>query len=69
MCSLNINKHSFFSDDLSGEVTVAPSKKLEDLIHLAELCVGLLQQNKEHYAEVGKNTSCKVIQKCISANL
>ncbi|XP_046406237.1 calcium-dependent secretion activator, partial [Ischnura elegans] len=38
-------------DDLSGEVTVAPSKKLEDLIHLAELCVDLLQQNEEHYAE------------------
>lgn len=40
-------------DDLSGEVMVAPSKKLEDLIHLAELCVDLLQQNEEHYAEVG----------------
>lgn len=41
------------ADDLSGEVMVAPSKKLEDLIHLAELCVDLLQQNEEHYAEVG----------------
>jgi hypothetical protein len=40
------------ADDLSGEVMVAPSKKLEDLIHLAELCVDLLQQNEEHYAEV-----------------
>lgn len=40
-------------DDLSGEITVAPGKKLEDLIHLAELCVDLLQQNEEHYAEVG----------------
>ncbi|KAG8276201.1 dense core granule exocytosis [Homalodisca vitripennis] len=30
---------------------VPPSKKLEDLIHLAELCVDLLQQNEEHYAE------------------
>lgn len=29
-----------------------PSKKLEDLIHLTELCVDLLQQNEEHYAEV-----------------
>ncbi|PNF28630.1 Calcium-dependent secretion activator [Cryptotermes secundus] len=38
-------------DDLSGETMVAPSKKLEDLIHLAELCVDLLQQNEEHYAE------------------
>ena len=31
---------------------VPASKKLEDLIHLAELCVDLLQQNEEHYAEV-----------------
>ncbi|XP_019699910.1 calcium-dependent secretion activator isoform X2 [Harpegnathos saltator] len=38
-------------DDLSGEVCVPPSKKLEDLIHLAELCVDLLQQNEEHYSE------------------
>ena len=29
-----------------------PMKKLEDLIHLAELCVDLLQQNEENYAEV-----------------
>lgn len=34
---------------------VPPAKKLEDLIHLAELCVDLLQQNEEHYAEVRKN--------------
>ncbi|XP_032677486.1 calcium-dependent secretion activator isoform X2 [Odontomachus brunneus] len=39
-------------DDLSGEVCVPPSKKLEDLIRLAELCVDLLQQNEEHYSEV-----------------
>uniref|UniRef100_T1JIF6 MUN domain-containing protein n=1 Tax=Strigamia maritima TaxID=126957 RepID=T1JIF6_STRMM len=38
-------------EDLSGEVQVSSSKKLEDLIHLAELCVDLLQQNEEHYAE------------------
>lgn len=41
-------------DDLRGEVIVPPSKKLEDLIHLTELCVDLLQQNEEHYAEVRK---------------
>ncbi|XP_076676723.1 calcium-dependent secretion activator 1 isoform X2 [Andrena cerasifolii] len=39
-------------DDLSGDVCVPPSKKLEDLIHLAEMCVDLLQQNGEHYSEV-----------------
>ncbi|KAK9758790.1 MUN domain [Popillia japonica] len=38
-------------DDLRGETMVPPSKKLDDLIHLAELCVDLLQQNEEHYAE------------------
>jgi len=44
---------NFPSDDLSGEQPgVPPMKKLEDLIHLAELCVDLLQQNEEHYAEV-----------------
>ncbi|ODM95924.1 Calcium-dependent secretion activator [Orchesella cincta] len=35
---------------LDGE-TVAPSRRLEELIHLAELCVDLLQQNEDHYAE------------------
>lgn len=40
------------TDDLRGECIVPPAKKLEDLIHLTELCVDLLQQNEEHYAEV-----------------
>lgn len=40
------------AEDLRGETMVPPSKKLDDLIHLAELCVDLLQQNEEHYAEV-----------------
>ena len=31
---------------------VLPAKKLEDLIRLAELCVDLLRQNEEFYAEV-----------------
>ncbi|KAI5732066.1 hypothetical protein M8J77_020673 [Diaphorina citri] len=38
-------------EDLTAEGGVSPSKKLEDLIHLGELCVDLLQQNEEHYAE------------------
>ncbi|KAG5668905.1 hypothetical protein PVAND_016818 [Polypedilum vanderplanki] len=38
-------------EDLRGDIVVPPAKKLEDLIHLAELCVDLLQQNEEHYAE------------------
>lgn len=28
-----------------------PKKKIEDLIHLAELCIDLLQQNEEHHTE------------------
>ena len=39
-------------EDLDSEVCAPPSKKLEDLIHLAEICVDLLQQNDEHYSEV-----------------
>ena len=39
-------------DEVIGEVVVPPSKKLEDLIRLAELCVDLLRQNEEFYAEV-----------------
>ena len=35
-----------------GEVIIPPSRKLEDLIRLAELCVDLLRQNEEFYAEV-----------------
>lgn len=41
-----------FTDELTGEVAVPPSKKLEDLTHLADLCVDLLQQNNEQYSEV-----------------
>ncbi|XP_017062040.1 calcium-dependent secretion activator isoform X1 [Drosophila ficusphila] len=41
-------------EDLRGEVIVPAPKKLEDLIHLAELCVDLLQQNEEHYGELLK---------------
>lgn len=44
-----------YIEDLRGEMMVPPAKKLEDLIHLAELCVDLLQQNEEHYAEVSLN--------------
>lgn len=29
----------------------SPRKKMDDLIHLAELCIELLQQDSEHYQE------------------
>ncbi|XP_057672217.1 calcium-dependent secretion activator isoform X3 [Diorhabda carinulata] len=46
-----LSSEAKIEDDLRGETIVSPSKKLDDLIHLAELCVDLLQQNEEHYAE------------------
>lgn len=48
---------------------VPPSKKLNDLIRLAELCVDLLQQNEEHYAEVSYvlkvSLMMMMIMKCV----
>merc|ERR1719150_3505905 len=38
-------------EDMIGEVAIPPARKLEDLIRLAELCVDLLRQNEEFYAE------------------
>lgn len=32
---------------------IDPKKKLDDIIHLAELCIEIIQQNDEHHAEVG----------------
>ena len=40
------------ADDMGPDSSLAASKKLEDLIHLSEACVDLLQQNEEHHAEV-----------------
>lgn len=50
-----------FEEDLRGDVIVLPAKKLEDLIHLTELCVDLLQQNEEHYAEVSARIHTKYL--------
>lgn len=56
LMNLKVNDYNnlkfLHTEDLRGETMVTPAKKLEDLIHLAELCVDLLQQNEEHYAEV-----------------
>ncbi|KAG8194997.1 hypothetical protein JTE90_008171 [Oedothorax gibbosus] len=40
-----------------------PGKKLEDLIHLAELCVDLLQQNNENYAEAFRSVSVALVSR------
>ncbi|KAK8722382.1 hypothetical protein OTU49_012439 [Cherax quadricarinatus] len=46
-----LSSETKIEEDLSGENAVSASRKLDDLIHLAELCVDLLQQNEEHHAE------------------
>jgi len=45
------NLHFFLKESLYNPDT-APKKKVEDLIHLAELCIDMIQQNEEHHAEV-----------------
>jgi len=32
---------------------IDPKKKLDGLMHLAEMCIEVLQQNEEYHAEVG----------------
>lgn len=59
----------YFVEDLRGETIVSPSKKLNDLIHLAELCVDLLQQNEEHYAEVSIEYSAEIFVITLSSNI
>ena len=49
----SISSHfSTLAEEMIGEVVLSPARKLEDLIRLAELCVDLLRQNEEFYAEV-----------------
>ena len=50
---LSLSYPSVCSEDMIGEMIVPPARKLEDLIRLADLCVDLLRQNEEFYAEVG----------------
>lgn len=68
------NIHYFLSAELAhppqeeviGEVVIPPARKLQDLIRLAELCVDLLRQNEEFYAEVISTLSsiCVVLSCC-----
>lgn len=41
-----------------------PARKLEEVLHLAELCIEVLQQNEEHHAEVMPCFNCH-IKPCI----
>lgn len=42
-------KMFFVSDSMALE----PAERLEDVTHLAGLCIEVLQQNEEHHSEVG----------------
>lgn len=48
-----------------------PARKLEEVLHLAELCIEVLQQNEEHHAEVMTCSNCHIklhIMLCCSGN-
>lgn len=38
-----------------------PARKLEEVLHLAELCIEVLQQNEEHHAEVTTCFNCSTM--------
>lgn len=40
------------TSEIVEDSEMPPSAKLEHLVHLAELCIDLLQENNEYYAEV-----------------
>lgn len=46
----NIIMTCFFAIETMNQAT--PARKLEEVLHLAELCIEVLQQNEEHHAEV-----------------
>ncbi len=48
---------------------VDPKKKLDDLIHLAELCIEVLQQNEEHHADVSVQTKCHASILCLDRDI
>ncbi|CAF1570491.1 unnamed protein product [Rotaria sp. Silwood1] len=51
----NDNEMIYNNDD-------SPRKKIDDLIHLAELCIELLQQDSEHYQEAFKQYNDLLIE-------
>ena len=46
---------------VAGSAESEPKRKLDDLIHLAQLCIEVLQQNEEYHAEVSHVTSYAMI--------
>lgn len=45
-----------FNTETMSQAT--PARKLEEVLHLAELCIEVLQQNEEHHAEVTTCFNC-----------
>ena len=44
--------NSFFCDVIIDSMALEPAERLEDVTHLAGLCIEVLQQNEEHHSEV-----------------
>ena len=49
---ITLSHFFFFCLIESSGDDVSPDTKLNDIMHLAELCIDLLHQNEEHHAEV-----------------
>ena len=47
--------------EIAADETLHPNVKLQELIHLAELCVDLIMENNEYYAEVKNIRKMKYI--------
>ncbi len=45
-----VSAYARIEESLNSE-DLPPEKRLEDVLHLAELCIDVLQQNEEHHAE------------------
>lgn len=51
LCIFKVTLWFFFlNTETMNQAT--PARKLEEVLHLAELCIEVLQQNEEHHAEV-----------------
>ncbi|CAG2109244.1 unnamed protein product [Medioppia subpectinata] len=51
-------------EEIAADRTLDPNIKLQNLIHLAELCVDLIQENNEHYAEAFAWFSDLLVEHC-----
>lgn len=43
--------------DVVNDINLLPTAKLKELVHLAEMCVNLIRENNEYYAEVRNDES------------